>query len=250
VFIDPLSAIPKYKQIAAYIQKQINTGEWAAHDPIPSERELEIKFNVSRTTIRQAIEYLLHNGQVYREHGKGTFVARQKEQHSLDHLTSFTNDMRSRGSKAGQKILTFEYRVPDQEATQALKIQVPGKKVLFIERLRFADGEPISIHRAFLNISDESEVDVKQLESYGSLYLLLEQEHGIVPIDADETIEATVSTKEESHLLNILDKSPLLLIKRIAYSQTRDPIEYAKMLYRADRYKCFVHMKRRDEFVR
>lgn len=244
--IDPLSSIPKYKQIAAFIQQKIDSGDWVVYEPIPSERELEAKFRVSRTTIRQALEYVANTGLVYREHGKGTFVARPKEQHSLEQLTSFTSDMRSRGSEPGQKILSLTYVEPEPKVIQALKAENERMEVLRIERLRFADDEPISIHRAFLMFDIDIEITASDLQVSGSLYSLLEREHGIVPLEADETIEATAANPDEAALLNVAPGTPLLLISRTTYSQTRKPFEYVEMLYRADRYKCFAHLSRKE----
>ena len=63
-------------------------------------------------------------------------------------------------------------------------------------------------------------------------------------MEADETLEATVADEQEASLLNIREGSPLLLIVRTTWSQERKPIEFVKMLYRADRYKYYVHMTR------
>jgi GntR family transcriptional regulator len=244
--IDWLSPVPKYIQVAAYIEGKIDSSEWVPHESIPSERELETRFRVSRTTIRHALDYVTNKGLVYREHGKGTFVARRVQHHSLNQLTSFTKDMRNRGSEPGQRILSYTCVEPDPSVAQALGVEEGAAVVIRIERLRLADGEPISIHRAYLLIDDPSKLKAVDLEASGSLYSVLEAEHGIVPMEADETIEAVVASPEDSSLLNIPRGAPLLLITRVTYSQSHRAFEYAEMLYRADRYKCFAHISRRE----
>ena len=87
--VDPKSYLPRYVQLANILRQRIVRGEWAALQPIPSERQLEQIYSVSRTTIRQAIDLMVRQGFLYREHGKGTFVSPQKLQKGICELTSF-----------------------------------------------------------------------------------------------------------------------------------------------------------------
>ena len=103
--IDPNDFLPRYYQLANILREQIIQGKVQAHQPIPAERQLEEVYSVSRTTIRQAIDLLVRQGYLYREHGKGTFVSPQKLQKGISELTSFTEDMQRRGIVPGQKIL-------------------------------------------------------------------------------------------------------------------------------------------------
>ena len=105
--LDPIEMVPKYFRIANAIRHKIEDQEWEPYTPIPSERQLEKLYNVSRTTIRQGIEVLIHQGYLYREHGRGTFIAPQKLQKHLSELTSFSEDMIKRGLTPGQIILNL-----------------------------------------------------------------------------------------------------------------------------------------------
>ena len=105
--VDPNDYTPKYYQLASILREQIEQGKLAEHETIPSERSLEEIYSVSRTTIRQAIDLLVRQGFLYREHGRGTFVSPQKLQKGISELTSFSEDMRRRGLEPGQKILDF-----------------------------------------------------------------------------------------------------------------------------------------------
>jgi GntR family transcriptional regulator len=78
--IDPNDYLPRYYQLANILRERIARGEFEAHQPIPSERQLESLYSVSRPTIRQAIDLLVRQGYLYREHGRGTFVSPQKLQ--------------------------------------------------------------------------------------------------------------------------------------------------------------------------
>jgi len=134
--IDPANIIPKYYQLANIIRQEIDNGDYDPHDAILSERQLEKQYNLSRPTIRQAINLLERQGYVYRIHGKGTFVSPPKLQKGLLELTSFSEDMRSRGLTPGQKILAFGYVRPDKKTAQHLEITNPDQKVLRIKQQR------------------------------------------------------------------------------------------------------------------
>src|SRR5690606_24016866 len=107
--VNPFSAVPRYYQLKDILLQKIENGEWLPAQAIPSERELETLYNVSRTTIRKALDILVSKGYLYREHGRGTFVAYPRLQQSLHSLTSFTDDMKRRGLEPGQRLLSMEY---------------------------------------------------------------------------------------------------------------------------------------------
>ncbi len=241
--INPYHVVPKYHQLYEILRQRIGE-EWQPHESIPSERELENLYNVSRTTVRQALNLLVNEGYLYREHGRGTFVARPKLQHSLHLLTSFTDDMRMRGLRPGQQLLSIEQVEPPTRIRQQLDLPSTVQEVMKIERLRLGDDEPIGLHTAFLPLSPEQSITAEELDASGSLYELLESKFNLLLAEADETLEATIAEEHEAELLRIPVGSPLLLIERTTWAQTRRPMEVVKMLYRADRYRYTVHITR------
>src|SRR5512137_201701 len=141
--IDPNDFVPRYYQLAKILRESIEQGKFAAHQPIPSERQLEELYSVSRTTIRQAIDLLVRQGFLYREHGRGTFVSPQKLQKGVSELTSFSEDMKQRGLVPGQKILQIETVQPPEKVRAHLELPEDCGPVLCIERLRLGDGVPM-----------------------------------------------------------------------------------------------------------
>ena len=240
--IDPYAFVPKYYQLFSILRSQIEDGELPPLQPIPSERELEEIYNVSRTTIRQAISLLSNQGFVFREHGRGTFVAPPKLQNSLHELTSFTQDMQARGLVPGQKVLELAYIEPSQKVRHQLELNPEVKQVLFLKRLRFADNKPIGIHSAFLPLDPSHPITIQEIDRSGSLYSLLQSKFNLIPSKAYETIEATIADPEEAQLLEVNEGSPLLLFERTVWSQTRQAMEFVRVVYRADRYQYFVHL--------
>jgi len=243
--IDPSDVIPKYYQLANILRQQIVDEDFQPHNAIPSERQLEQQYNLSRPTIRQAIELLSRQGYLYRVHGKGTFVSPPKLQKGMLELTSFSEDMRNRGLKPGQRILEFGYVKPDKKIKQQLEISDNETKVLRIKRLRYGDEEPMGLQDSFLALDSAPSITREEIEERGSIYIILQEKFGIYPTEADETLEVTLATSEEAELLNITKGSPLLLNERTLWSQDRKAIEFVRILYRGDRYKYFVHLTRK-----
>lgn len=242
--IDPTGAIPKYYQLANIIREQIENGDFQPHAVIPSERQLEDRYNLSRPTIRQAIDLLSRQGYLYRVHGKGTFVSPPKLQKGMLELTSFSEDMRKRGLTPGHKILEFGYIKPDIKTKRQLEIEDETTEVLRIKRLRYGNDEPIGLQDSFLSLGNGLTITRDEIEKKGSIYAILQEKFGIYPTEADETLEVTLATREEAVLLNIAEGSPLLLNERTLWSQDRKAIEFVRILYRGDKYKYFVRLTR------
>jgi len=243
--IDPSNIIPKYYQLATILREQIENGTWKANETIPSERELEQQYNLSRPTIRQAIGLLIAQGYLYRMHGKGTFVSPPKLQKGILELTSFSEDMRNRGLEPGQIFLEFENIIPPKKVANHLEISDPKKKVLRIKRIRTGNGEPIGIQDSYLNLPDEKTITQEELKERGSIYTILQEKFGIYPAEADETLEVTLASEEEAKFLTVPAGSPLLLNERTLYSQDRKAVEFVRILYRGDRYKYYMRLTRK-----
>ena len=244
--IDPTDVTPKYYQLANILRQQIENGDFQPYDAIPSERQLEQRYKLSRPTIRQAIDLLSRQGYLYRVHGKGTFVSPPKLQKGMLELTSFSEDMRKRGLKPGQRILEFGYVKPDSKIRQQLEIPDIEKEVLRIKRLRYGDEEPMGLQDSFLALDSAYTITREEIEEKGSIYVILQEKFGIYPTEADETLEVTLATHEEAELLNIKEGSPLLLNERTLWSQERKAIEFVRILYRGDKYKYFVRLTRKQ----
>jgi len=242
--IDPTNIIPKYYQLANILRKRVENGEFQAHDAIPSERQIEEQYNLSRPTIRQAIDLLERQGYLYRVHGRGTFVSPPKLQKGILELTSFSEDMRSRGLTPGQRILEFGMVKADGKIAQQLGLKEGVDEVLRIKRLRFGDDTPIGLQDSYLCLPAGQTITREEIEEHGSIYAILQEKFGLFPTEADETLEVTLATPVEAELLEVPEGSPLLLNERTLWSQNRQAIEFVKILYRGDRYKYFVRLTR------
>jgi GntR family transcriptional regulator len=242
--VDPNDCLPRYYQLANILRGRISKGDLTARQSIPSERQLEKDFSVSRTTIRQAIDLLVRQGYLYREHGKGTFVSPQKLQKGISELTSFSEDMKRRGLEPGQKILEIGYVELLADIRNHLELSADQEKVLRIERLRLGDGVPMGLQTSYYVLPAGETITREELEEHGSTYRILQEKFHLIPTEADETLEVALASPREALLLQIEPGSPLLLSERTTYSQDRRLIEFVRILYRGDRYRYFAKLTR------
>lgn len=233
------SHIPIYYQLEMVIKEIIK--ELKPGDPISSEREFSEKYGISRMTVRQAINNLVAEGVLVRQRGKGTFVAAQKVEQELSGLTSFSEDMYSRGLTPKTKILDFKTIPSPRIIASKLKIE-EGDQVYEVSRLRIADDIPMALETSYL-----PKLLIKELQEetlHGSIYEYVEQTLHQKISHATQTIESTLSHKNESASLGIKEGAPVLLMERFSYLANGNPFEYVKSIYRGDRYKFIIDMKR------
>lgn len=239
--LDKQSRIPMYVQIEEQLKRRIDEGEFAIGAAIPSERELTDQFGVSRMTVRQSITNLVNEGLLYREKGRGTFVAVPKVEQPLNGMTSFTEDMQARGLVPSNKLLSFETMMPDQNIAKELQLD-RQEKVYLVERIRYADEKPMAIERTYLPVKLFPKLSRESLK--GSLYSLIEQEQKLSISHASQRMEAALAKKEDAELLQINVPAAILIIERTSYLSNGQPFEVVRSIYRADRYTFITEIQR------
>ena len=208
---------------------------------IPSERELTEMFDVSRMTVRQSIMNLVAEGLLYREKGRGTFVAAPKVEQPLSGLTSFTEDMLSRGMEPSTKLISFKKVVAEPDIAQALKL-LEREQVFVVKRIRYADHKPMAIERSYLPVKIVPDLDLNTVE--GSLYSFIEQQKELTISYALQSMEATLVNKVDAEFLQISMPAAVIVIERVSYLTDEVPFEIVLSTYRADRYKFISEIRR------
>lgn len=236
------SPVPRYHQLKEILRERIRSGEWKPGDLIPSERELSEVYDISRMTARQAITELVNEGVFYREQGRGTFVAQNKITQQLLHLTGFTEDIRSRGQQPSTRVLAASMVPADEVVAEHLRITA-GDPIFVLRRLRLADDEPLAIEVSMLHFKGCERLAEEDLE-HQSLYQLLESTYGVPLMEADQEIEAGLASEEEAKILGVAPGSAVLYTRRTTYTERNRPIEYAKSVYRGNKYTFHTHLKR------
>ncbi|MCP4166423.1 MAG: GntR family transcriptional regulator [Chloroflexi bacterium] len=236
--------IPYYYQIAQDLREMI---EDIGVDPdseqreiaLPSEIELSTAYQVTRGTVRHALELLEREGLIYREKGRGTFLSRRRVQLDLRRLCSTTEDMKARGWKTSTQVLSVTSLLPSIHMQQQLRI-ADGDMVWEVNRLRLADGEPLSLQWAYLPCRRTPKLD--QLDLTGSLYYALKDQYNIELRTANQVIRARVVSEEEADLLQSIVGDPVFVLHRTSFDQNGQPVEYLNSLWRADRYDLEVQL--------
>lgn len=209
--------------------------------PIPTERSLAAEFDVSRTTVRQALAELTVEGRLLRVQGKGTFAAEPKVAQRLQ-LSSYTEDMRAQGREPSSRLIEISEDPADIDLARLLAIRA-GAKVLRMHRLRLADNEPMAIETTHLPLSRFRGLR-RYVSSGGSLYQVLRERFGVEMGHAEETIETALASPEEAELLGADVGLPMLLLSRHSFDSTGNPVEWVRSVYRGDRYKFVAGLDR------
>ncbi|MBR3118835.1 GntR family transcriptional regulator [Oceanobacillus profundus] len=235
------SPIPLYFQLEQVIKEMIEKKELKPGDLVPSEREYAEKYQISRMTVRQAMNNLTSEGYLQRERGKGTFVAYKKFEQDLEHLTSFSEDMRLRGMVAGTKVLEFNIIKASGWLAKKLGLE-EGSSVYEIKRLRLGDQLPIAFQIFYTSVDRIPGLTREIAEQ--SIYQHIENETELRILSAEQEVEATIARKHMADALDIKIGDPILYISRVSLTENDIPLEYVQSYYRADRYKYKVKINR------
>ncbi|MGQ9625340.1 MAG: GntR family transcriptional regulator [Anaerolineae bacterium] len=235
--------LPYYFQLKELLREEIESGKWQPEQQIPSEAELCERFELSRTVVRQALNELVNEGLLYRQKGKGTFVARPKIGESLvQNLTGFYEDMVARGLTPVTQVLEQSVVPASKKVAEKLNLK-PGSKVIKIERRRFINDEPILLVTTYIPYEACPELLNEDLTKQ-SLYALLEEKYGLEIVRGHRTLEAVAANEYEARLLNIEEKAPLVLLHSVSYLRDGRPIEYYHAVHRGDRSRFEVELLR------
>ncbi|MFI5493804.1 GntR family transcriptional regulator [Actinoplanes sp. NPDC051859] len=237
VEVDRSSPVPLYFQVASRLQELIEAGEIGVGDRIENEVDLADRLGVSRPTTRRAIQYLVERGMLVRKRGVGTQVVHPKVRRPVE-LSSLYDDLVSTDRKPRTEVLRLETVRAPAEVAAALEL-APGTEVTWIERLRYAGGEPLALmHNAIpLGLLD---VEAADLATHG-LYELLRRA-GYQPRIATQIIGARTAGTTEARILTEKRGASLLTMTRTAWDAGGQALEYGSHVYRASRYSFELHL--------
>ncbi len=207
---------------------------------IPPERRLSVDLGVSRLTLRAAIDELVREGLLVRQHGSGTYVAEPKIALPLT-MTSFSEDMRRRGMQPDSRIRSFAVQPAGARGAHRLHVS-PSTPVVAVERLRLADRESMAIEHLYVPQSLVPGLTAEDLEG-ASFYELLVERYGVTIAEGAQVIEPTVTDEEESEALSVPLHSPAFLFERVSRTETGEVVEFVRSIYRGDRYKLVTELR-------
>ena len=238
VSIDRSSPVPLYFQLAQHLEAEIRSGSLPVGTRLENEVALARELGLSRPTVRAAFGYLAERGMVARKRGYGTVVTSEKLNRDVQ-LTSLHDDLIRAGQQPATKVLRNEVAVASESVAAALELP-EGSLVICLERIRFADGEPIALMHNFLpaalvRLNDEA------LETHG-LYEIL-RAAGIALTSATQRMSAKNALAAEARLLDEPRGAALLTMERTVLDDRDRPVEFGQHVYRASRYSLRTSLR-------
>jgi len=215
--------IPLYHQLRILIQKQIETGRLLPNEPIEPEWKLSNRYQISRTTVRQALRELEKDGLIWRRQGKGTFVSGPKISQKFITMTSFTEECLAKGLRPSARVLEAGLVPASFEVSKNLGVK-KGERVIKLYRLRFAERRPVGLNLSYLPphlCPDLLEEDLRAK----SLYRIIEEKYGVKITKVKRIMESVQADEGIAKMLRVKVGDPILKIEGVAYLKDGQPID-------------------------
>ena len=231
--LDKHVPIPLYFQLKELIVEEIKSGLYPVDSLIPTEKELSEQFDISRTTVRQAITELVQEGWLYRVKSKGTFIARQKiKQDFLQRLETFREQMKRIGLEPSTEVLDFKVAKASYEVAENLRIE-EGEQVIYLFRRRFGDGEPVVTVETYLPYDKCAFIKDQDFEKV-SLYDVLSAREETRIFSAKRLGEAVEANNSDVQYLHVRKGSPIQLVHTVSVNKADAALEYSIARCRGD----------------
>ncbi len=231
--IDHDSKVPLYYQLKEELKRKIMDGTFQEGDLVPSERELSQRFGLSSTTVRRALNDLVHENLLERKAGKGTFVRLRKVKRDLRKVLGFTANMLEMGLVPSTRVLSKRVANANAFARERLGIQ-KGQKILRLNRLRLANDLPMMLEIRYIRMDLCPDIHKEDLSS--SLWKVFESRYGRKPYRHSQNVNIAKAHGHQAALLGVPAGSVVFLIRGVTYLQDGEPIECEESLYRSDKY--------------
>ncbi len=228
---------PVYLQLNKALRDQIRSGEIPLGERFWTERDISLRFGVSRATANKALSNLVAEGILEYRKGVGTFVRGRPLDYDLQSLVSFTGKALAAGKKPTTQLLRFE-TLAVRQADQAVleRLQSPAEEnVYYMERLRLADDLPVIFERRY--VLARFCPDLSQDELVGSLYDAWTGKYGLEIIGAEQTIQAVNLRGGDAKLLRVTGGAAGFLVTSTGYLRPHQPLWWERTLYRGDAYE-------------
>lgn len=235
--LDKSSSTPLYQQLTRQLQSSIESGMYPPGARLPTEGELCSKFDVSRVTVRKALDELGDKGYLVRKPGKGTFVVEKKIQRTLSGVIGFTEMCRMMGYKPGAKTVKIALEQPTEEQTKLLHLK-DDEQMLVVDRIRTADDKPVLIEsnqfsEQFAFLFDKDLTDT-------SMYQIIKDQTGIVYTKSSKTLEIIFANHSEARYLGVSKGYPLLCISSVIEDSAGNNYQLCQQRCIGDKFKLII----------
>ena len=237
--------LPMYYQLKNIIIDMIENEEIGVDECIPSEPKLMQTYNLSRTTVRKAIDELVNEGYLYKKQGKGTFVKGRGFEQGLIKLSGCSEDIRRYGLEPKPYVLKAAIETPSKRVAKMLEIN-KEQQTFYMERVIYGDEIPINKNKSYIPYHFVPGIEKLDFNKE-SLYKVIEKDYGIVIKRAIRTVEAILATEETALQLKVKEGAPVMLFKGQVYADLKGKeviIEYFEAIYRSDQFQFYIEQHR------
>lgn len=244
------SSLPVYHQLSSILRQQIKDGAFPLDKSMPSEMQLSQSYDVSRVTVRRALETLEGEGLIVRRHGVGTFVAPRNtaDKSQINRVSGLVENLITLGLETTARLLSYNFDAPTPPIVlQALRLE-PSDTTLRIDRLRFYKDKPLSVSSVFLPHSIAHLAPEHALDDRPVIRLL--EEGGVRADRAEQTISAIPADDDAARQLNVGIAMPLLRMRRTVFDVEGNPLEHQVGLYNPDQYEYHMMLTRDNSSAR
>lgn len=231
--IDKKSEIPLYQQLAHSIKKAVDEQKLKENDKIPAENEFCKIYDLSRTTVRQALDILEKDGYIYKLRGKGSYVSTPKIYQNRSSFSKFYDDMRSLGKVPVSKIISLKIKVADAYVREKMQLE-ENEMLCQIKWIRYGNNEPLIYETINLNYKLVDGIEMKELTDK-KLYDILSEEYGIKMTHGKELFYPCKLDINEAKNLGLKENDLGMKVERVVF-QGKDVVEYTTSTVRGDRF--------------
>lgn len=231
--INKNSPLPLYYQLKESILKAVKNQDFKIGERLPSERELAEYHNISRMTVKKAVDILVDDGYLFRKQGSGTFVNDYQQSYSISPLMSFTKEMEKKGLNYNSKILNFN-KIKSENI--ALKMNLDSKENLYhLQRLRLIENKPFLLENTYLSATKFKNLTKEKIKN-SSLFKIIKNEYNIQLTEAEAEVESVIFNNKIAEKMQIKEGMLGLSFEQLSKSKN-EIIEYTSAYYRNDNYK-------------
>lgn len=235
------SGRPRHEQISDWLRNRIEQGTYEVDEKLPSEKQLGDRFDVSRVTVRRALQTLESEDYIYRRQGLGSFVKERRAAQGLVRLTDFAQDMAQAGLEASSRV---EHHAPETPPPAvAVHLATDDQTVMRLDRLRLGDGRPVAFDRTWLPMFYAQLLEDHDLEEE-TIYHILEAEYDIPVLRGHYRITAANADAPIADLLGVDAGEALLLIERLSLTEGDKRVYFQRRYYRSDRVAYELELAR------
>ncbi len=239
--INKYSNVPLYSQLKVFIIEKIECGEYAEDTRIPSEQELCDCYDISRPTVRQAISELTNNGYLYKEKGKGTFVARSKTKIDIKSYTGFTDSILDSQEPGLHNIISLK-SIKSGELKQLENIFGNGPG--YGQQAEFAEIKYVTMQKTDVLSLNTSYIPmglfpgiIEDIKAKKPSYDIMKGKYPLLPVKTKSSLEIIYTDHDDAQYLQVQSGQPLLKIENVLLSKSGQAVEFVVAKYRSDKCK-------------